>query len=541
MTARQRWSLVAVYAAAMAFVESAVVTYLRVFLDRVDPYQPYPLSGPTWLAGIEIAREAATLIMLIAVGWLAGRTLRSRVGYTMVAFGLWDILYYAFLRGLSGWPRSLADWDILFLIPLPWWGPVWAPMSIAGLMAAGGTLLVRSGQGTGTLWPGRSAWPACVAGMLLALYVFMADAIRVAPDGEEALRRMLPTWFNWPVFLAALLLMALPLLDIAWQRCKRGHATIGVVLFCLAGVTAPASALDLPIAVIDAPGYTLTLGSRAWISQGKSAHNIAGLNGRPNVVSELTYNGLNSPITQLSADLVVRHVPVLNRVVAGVTGGYGGIGSGTLLDQDWVGNSRTQPVSETLSHVTDGHVAHVSVDAGWRPLEWRFMDNPLPGAVDLVLGYQFWQEKYDSTGVIAGGVAINARPAISQTNTWNSFRLGARTVIPVHSYVALRGQAFLIPWTHYESEDIHYQRAGLAKDPSFLTIATGGLGVQLEGSLVVRLWRRVAAEAGYAYWDIRSGSGTVEAFQAGGGSVVVPFNQENTRRQGVFFGLNYVY
>jgi hypothetical protein len=51
----------------------------------------------------------------------------------------------------------------------------------------------------------------------------------------------------------------------------------------------------------------------------------------------------------------------------------------------------------------------------------------------------------------------------------------------------------------------------------------------------------LTAEAGYAYWDIRSGSGTVEAFAAGGGSAVVPFNRENTRRQGVFFGLNYVF
>src|SRR5574341_678936 len=318
------------------------------------------------------------------------------------------------------------------------------------------------------------------------------------------------------------------------------RAIKGTAVLCLIGLLTPAYALDLPITTIDQPRYTLTAGSRAWISQGRSAHNIAGLNGSPNVASELAYNGLNSPITQVSADLVVRHVPLLNRVVASVTGGYGGIGSGTLLDQDWTGNNRTQQVSETLSHVTDGHVAYVSLDVGWRPLEWRFMENPLPGGIDLLLGYQFWQERYDSTGVTAGGVVINSRPAISQTNTWNSFRLGARGVIPVHSYVALRGHAFLTPWTHYESEDIHYQRAGLAKDPSFLTIATGGLGVQLEGSLLLRLWRGLTAEAGYAYWDMRSGSGTVEAFQAGGGSVVAPFNEENTRRQGVFFGLNYV-
>ena len=320
-----------------------------------------------------------------------------------------------------------------------------------------------------------------------------------------------------------------------------GFVTAGCVLSQSLGLFTPASAFDLPITTIDQPGYALTVGSRAWISQGRSAHNIAGLNGQPNVASELTYNGLNSAITQVSADLVVRQIPVVNRLVASVTGGYGGIGSGTLLDQDWAGNDRTRQVSETLSSVTDGHVAYVSLDVGWRALEWRFMENPLPGGLDLLLGYQWWQEKYDTTGVSSGGIVINSRPAISQTNTWNSFRLGARTTVPVHSYVALRGHAFLIPWTHYESEDIHYQRTNLAKDPSFLTIATGGLGLELEGSLLLRLWRGLTAEAGYAYWDIRSGSGTVEAFAATGGSVVAPFNRENTRRQGVFFGVNYIF
>jgi hypothetical protein len=71
---------------------------------------------------VEVVREAATLIMLLAVGTLAGRGWRNRLGYTGIAFGTWDILYYAFLKMICGWPRNLLDWDILFLMPLPWWG-----------------------------------------------------------------------------------------------------------------------------------------------------------------------------------------------------------------------------------------------------------------------------------------------------------------------------------------------------------------------------------------------------------------------------------
>lgn len=340
--------------------------------------------------------------------------------------------------------------------------------------------------------------------------------------------------------------MVMPVCGRVWGSrrdppLRRGvPAGVGWALVCLCVATA-VSAEEPPRVVADTARYTLTVGSRAWISQGRSAHNIAGANGRPNVASELTWNGLNSPVTQVSADLVVRQVPLVNRLVASVTGGYGGLGSGTLLDQDWAGNNRTQPLSETLSAVTDGHVAYASLDLGWRPLEWRFMENPLPGGLDLLIGYQFWQERYVATGVTSQGLLLTSATAITQTNTWNSLRIGGRATIPVHSHVAVTGRAFFIPWTRYDSEDVHHLRTDLAQDPSFSTLATGGQGVQLEGALLLRLWRGLNAEAGYSYWDIRSGSGTVEVFPAGRGSVSVPFNREHTRRQGVFFGLSYVF
>src|SRR5262245_43389925 len=129
-----QWGVVALFAIAMAWVEAAVVFYLRTMLDRIEPYQPNPLPEFGGLAKAELIRELATLIMLAIVGWLAGRTARSRVGYFLIAFGVWDIFYYVFLKVLTGWPRSLFDWDLLFLIPLPWWGPVLAPVSIAALM-----------------------------------------------------------------------------------------------------------------------------------------------------------------------------------------------------------------------------------------------------------------------------------------------------------------------------------------------------------------------------------------------------------------------
>jgi len=137
----RNWLLVVVFAAGMAWVEAACVYYLRAMVDRLEPYQANPLPMHGVLGPVELVREAATLVMLLAVGGIAGRTRTTRLGYTAIAFGIWDICYYLFLKIICDWPKSLFDWDILFLIPLPWWGPVLAPISIALLMILWGTLV----------------------------------------------------------------------------------------------------------------------------------------------------------------------------------------------------------------------------------------------------------------------------------------------------------------------------------------------------------------------------------------------------------------
>ncbi len=214
----RRLLVVAGFAGAMAWVESAVVFYLRRLVDRVEPYQPNPLPIAGDLGGAELVREAATMVMLLTVGWLAGRTTRSRFGYFVAAFGLWDIFYYVFLIPLTGWPHSLLDWDILFLLPLPWWGPVLAPIMIAGLMIVGGAVLAFNDERDGPpLWPSRASLALSGVGVALALYVFMADAIRAVRHGES-IQSLLPVAFNWPVFLVAWTLMALPAVGLV-----RGH------------------------------------------------------------------------------------------------------------------------------------------------------------------------------------------------------------------------------------------------------------------------------------------------------------------------------
>jgi hypothetical protein len=210
----KRWVTVVVFAIAMAWMESATVFYLRSMIGRIVPYQANPLPMIGRFGPVELVRELATLIMLFAVGVLAGKTWRARLGYSAVAFGFWDIFYYVFLRMICGWPRSLFDWDILFLIPLPWWGPVLAPMLIALLMILWGTFANQFEEPPGSALSKITVWAIASAGMILALDIFMADSMRMSSGGVDAIRNVLPTQFNWPLFCIALALMAAPVIRL---------------------------------------------------------------------------------------------------------------------------------------------------------------------------------------------------------------------------------------------------------------------------------------------------------------------------------------
>jgi hypothetical protein len=227
MNEKQREAIVVVYATAMAWVEAAAVVYLRTLTGGLQPFQsaPVDLSAGTRLAGTEMVREAATLIMLLSVGWLAGRNWRSRLAYAMIAFGIWDILYYVFMAIIGPWPRSIWDWDVLFLIPLPWWGPVLAPVAVSVVLILAGTLVTQFDRPEQPLWPRTWAQISSLLGAGLGLYIFMASAIQavVLGSGRDALGDLLPASFNWPLFAVALTLLAMPILDLGRQILRRPH------------------------------------------------------------------------------------------------------------------------------------------------------------------------------------------------------------------------------------------------------------------------------------------------------------------------------
>jgi hypothetical protein len=132
---------VSIFSIAMAFVESAVVAYLRAI------YYPEGFSFPLThaidgLIRTELLREAATIFMLFSISILAARKLWERFAYFLLCFSVWDIFYYVWLKALLDWPATLYEWDVLFLIPIPWIGPVIAPVSVSLLMVLFSLLII---------------------------------------------------------------------------------------------------------------------------------------------------------------------------------------------------------------------------------------------------------------------------------------------------------------------------------------------------------------------------------------------------------------
>lgn len=216
------------FGVSFGYLEAAVVVYLRAIYDPIrqrlhpgrGPDELFPLISSQELADagpenprrllIEIGREAATIFMLAAIGLAAGRNFNQRMAAFAVVFGLWDIFFYVFLRLMIHWPQSLFTWDILFLIPLPWVGPVLAPMIVALSMVVCGLVSLRLGG-----LPARPLeWMAMILGGLIVILSFLWDFRNTMAGG-------LPSPFNWPLFFAGEVIALAAFVSAVWHRAYR--------------------------------------------------------------------------------------------------------------------------------------------------------------------------------------------------------------------------------------------------------------------------------------------------------------------------------
>lgn len=194
---------VTIFSIAMGFLESAVVIYLR------ELYYPHGFSFPmvatsTLVLKTELLRELSTVIMLVCIGWLAGRTKAERFVYFLYSFAIWDIFYYVFLKALLDWPASLFTWDILFLIPVPWYGPVLAPCMIS-LSMVGYTVLILYIESKNILvrldW---KDWTIMMIASLIFILSFTLEFLQWYTAGDHKLDTMglefIPLRYPWWLF-----------------------------------------------------------------------------------------------------------------------------------------------------------------------------------------------------------------------------------------------------------------------------------------------------------------------------------------------------
>jgi len=186
-----------IFAIAMSYLESSVVVYLRaIYYPEGFAFPLRAIPSPTiW---IEVGREAATMAMLAAVGILFAATGAGRFAAICFSFGVWDIFYYLWLIIFINWPPSLMTWDLLFLIPVPWTGPVIAPILVSlCLIAVGLVILANESKGRGFKPPRWSWWLEIIAGLLIILS-FLTNLPTV-------IQETVPRSFPWWMFLLGLL------------------------------------------------------------------------------------------------------------------------------------------------------------------------------------------------------------------------------------------------------------------------------------------------------------------------------------------------
>ncbi len=165
---------VTLFAIAMGMMESSVVIYLR------ELYYPGGFQFPvratsTTVAVTELFRELATIIMLLGVGMIAGKNRQERFAWFIYSFAIWDIFYYIFLYLIIGWPAGFNDWDVLFLLPVMWSGPVWAPVFLSLLMILLAMCILHYSGNRKDSDLKLSEWIALIVGSLTVIIAFCKD------------------------------------------------------------------------------------------------------------------------------------------------------------------------------------------------------------------------------------------------------------------------------------------------------------------------------------------------------------------------------
>lgn len=213
--------LITFFGIAMAMLESAVVVYLRE-LYYPNGFTVTLMDMPQRIIVVELFRELATLIMLLTIGWLVGRTKSERFAWFIYTFAVWDIFYYVWLKVFIDWPISILDWDILFLLPITWLGPVLAPVICSITMIVFAILILLGESKRIKMNLDKFSWTLIILGAVAIFGTFIKDYTEIVieqgfykdfahilqnPAFIEITKTYIPETFAWGWFLFGQLLI----------------------------------------------------------------------------------------------------------------------------------------------------------------------------------------------------------------------------------------------------------------------------------------------------------------------------------------------
>lgn len=212
---------IGIFGIAMGALEAIVVVYLRQIYYPEGFGFPLKFIEPQMVM-VEWLREIATLVMLLAVGIITGRDRLEKFSYFLYTFAIWDIFYYLWLLVLLNWPPSFFTWDILFLIPLAWIGPVLAPIICSFTMILLSVVLIELKPAGGKKELKSAEWGLLFSGVILILYTFMSDfagiliqeskvagfwSLSKSENLLNTIQNYTPEYYNWIVFTLGELLL----------------------------------------------------------------------------------------------------------------------------------------------------------------------------------------------------------------------------------------------------------------------------------------------------------------------------------------------
>jgi outer membrane protease len=277
------------------------------------------------------------------------------------------------------------------------------------------------------------------------------------------------------------------------------------------------------------------VGGRYWFGNAKTSKNLYGF-APASMVSRLTYS-----------DMMTNSGEIYGRVTSSngwFLKGYLGLGAmsgGSLQDEDFPPG--ISPYSSTISQQRGGYLNYASLDVGYNLVRGGDF------ALGAFAGYHLLNEVVNAYGCTqtAGNPDVcqptipKSVEAISQTNTWQSVRVGLNGSVTFAERFKFTADAAWLPYVQLHGTDSHLLRIGneLGDFTGPVPEKGTGMGYQLEAVLNYQITPRTSIGFGGRYWYMQAHGSTEFADHVVG---LLAYEQPvkwNTNIFGAFVQLSY--